>query len=160
MTFLDYGCVKEFTAAAVEDARRIMFAALSSDAGALRAELVRQRFIDPHDDGDPGRLLEWIRIRYGPILRREPFTIDRAFAEYSVRATVDPSSEWAWLQRRFNMPADYILLMRINLGLISVLAGLHARQTWRAIAEEFWYDAPPSTPLGRRDATFRAARAA
>ena len=98
--------------------------------------------------------------RYAPILRRESFTIDRAFAEYSVRATVDPSTEWASLQRRFNLPADYVLLMRINLGLISVLASLTPTQSWRATSEEFWHDGPPSTALGRLDAAFRAARAA
>jgi len=45
-------------------------------------------------------------------------------------------------------------------GLISVLAGLRATRTWRAIAEEFWHDAPASTELGRLDAAFRAASAA
>jgi len=75
-----------------------------------------------------------------------------------VRATVDPKTEWAPLQRRFNMPADYVLLMRINLGLMSVLAGLGATNTWRAIAEEFWHAAPPATALGRLDAEFRARR--
>jgi hypothetical protein len=65
---------------------------------------------------------------------------------------------WAPLQRRFNMPADYVLLNRINLGLIAVLAGLDATNTWRAIIDEIWGEEPPATGLGRLDAEFRAAR--
>ena len=98
------------------------------------------------------------RSAYRPILGREPFAITRAWAELSVRATVDPTSEWADLQRRFDLPADYVLLQRIGLGLMSVLAGLGATNTWRAICEEFWHDAPPATTLGRADAAFRARR--
>jgi len=62
VTFLDYDCVKEFTAEAVENARRVVFAALGSDAGALRAELVRQHVIEADDDTDPDRLHAWLRI--------------------------------------------------------------------------------------------------
>ena len=72
-----------------------------------------------------------------------------------MRANVDPTSEWAPLQKRFNMPASYVMLNRINLGLLSILGGLEATQIWRDIAEEFWHDAPPHTALGKLDAAFR-----
>ena len=160
VAFLDYGCLKEFTPAGLADVRRIVLLSIGGDATALRAELVRQGFLSPDDDADPGRILAWLQIGYRPILGREPFAITRAWAELSVRATVDPTSEWADVQRRFDLPADYVLLQRIGLGLMSVLASLGATNTWRAICEEFWHDAPPATTLGRADAAFRARRSA
>ena len=158
VAFLDYGCLKEFTPAGLADVRRIVLLSIGGDATALRAELVRQGFLSPDDDADPGRILAWLQIGYRPILGREPFAITRAWAELSARATVDPTSEWTDVQRRFDLPADYVLLQRIGLGLMSVLASLGATNTWRAICEEFWHDAPPATTLGRADAAFRARR--
>jgi predicted unusual protein kinase regulating ubiquinone biosynthesis (AarF/ABC1/UbiB family) len=160
VVFLDYGCVKTFTPTMLADVRRVVLASLDGDALRLRAELVGQGFLAAGDDADPEQVLTWLRIGYEPILRREPFTITRGYAERSVRANVDPSGEWGWLQKRFNMPADYLLLNRINLGLISVLAGLRPTRTWRAIVDEFWDGAPPATELGRLDAAFRARHAA
>ncbi len=158
VAFLDYGCLKEFTPGGLADVRRIVFASIAGDAAGLRGELVRQKFLAPDDDADPARLVTWLRIAYRPILEREPFTITREWAELLVRSSVDPSSEWADVQRRFNIPADYVLINRISLGLMSVLAGLEATNSWRAICEEFWHDAPPATELGRQDAAFRARR--
>ena len=158
VAFLDYGCVKEFSPEALADVRRIVLTSVAGDAPGLRAELVRQGFLAATDDADPARVLAWLRIGYEPLLAPQPYTFNRTWAEQSVRANVDPSTEWAEIQKRFNLPGDYVLLNRINLGLISVLAGLQATNTWRAISEEFWHGAPPSTELGRRDAAFRAAR--
>ncbi len=158
VAFLDYGCVKAFTPNGLADVRRIVFLSIDGDAAGLRAELVRQGFLAPDDDADPARLLTWLQIEYLPILGREPFAMTHEWAERCVRATVDPTSEWADMQRRFNMPADYVLLNRIGLGLMSVLAALRATNTWRAICEEFWHDAPPATALGRADAAFRTRR--
>lgn len=157
--FLDFGSVKTFTVDERADLRAVVLAAIHSDASKLRAELVRQGFIKPDDDTDPHRLLEWFRIFYRSALERKPYTFSPEMAQAAVQANFDPSSEWAALQRRFNMPPPYVMLTRINLGLLSVLGGLHATQIWRGIAEEFWHDAPPSTDLGKLDAEFRRARA-
>jgi predicted unusual protein kinase regulating ubiquinone biosynthesis (AarF/ABC1/UbiB family) len=156
VAFLDFGCVRSFTAAELADIKAVVLSAIVGDAARLRAELVRQGFLAADDPTEPARLLEWFRIFYRGALRREPFTFSRAFAETAVRANVDPSSEWAPLQKRFNMPPSYVFLTRINLGLLSVLGGLEATQIWRNIAEEFWHGAPPATARGELDAAFRA----
>jgi predicted unusual protein kinase regulating ubiquinone biosynthesis (AarF/ABC1/UbiB family) len=158
VAFLDYGCVKNFTPEALDGIKRLVFAAIAGKGDALRTELVSQGFLRPDDDADPARLVAWFQVWYRPILRHAPFTMTQAFAEESVRSNVDPTTEWADLQKRFNMPAGYVLLNRINLGLVSILAGLKATANWRSLCEEFWHDAPPSTELGRRDAEYRASR--
>ena len=55
------------------------------------------------------------------------------------------------------MPASFVLIQRINLGLYALLGQLAAVANWRAIAEDIWpwVDAPPTTELGRREAAWR-----
>jgi predicted unusual protein kinase regulating ubiquinone biosynthesis (AarF/ABC1/UbiB family) len=154
--FLDFGCVKTFTAAELTNIKTVVLTAIGGDAGQLRTELVRQGFLAADDTTEATRILEWFQIFYRGALRREPFTFSRQFAETAVRANIDPSSEWAPLQKHFNMPPSYVMLTRINLGLLSVLGGLEARQIWRNIADEFWHAAPGATALGELDAAFRA----
>ena len=62
--------------------------------------------------------------------------------------------------RRANVPPEFVLLQRINLGLYAVLAGLGATADWRRIAEEIWpwVAAAPSTELGRTEAAWRTER--
>ena len=60
--------------------------------------------------------------------------------------------------RRLNMPADYLLLTRIHLGLNSVLGRLGARADWASIRAEYTDDAVPQTELGKLDADWWAER--
>ncbi len=69
-----------------------------------------------------------------------------------VRRFFDPTGEHGEIMRAANVPAAFVILQRINLGLVAVLGELHATRNWRRIAEEQWpfVDGPPSTPLGER----------
>ena len=60
------------------------------------------------------------------------------------------------------MPARWTVLQRINVGLIAILGRLGAEANWRRIAEEMWplTDGPPSTPLGKEEATWWATHTA
>lgn len=159
VTFLDYDCVKEFTAEAVENARRVVFAALGSDAGALRAELVRQHVIEADDDTDPDRLHAWLRIG----------TLRSCVASRSRSTARSPSTPCArpWILPPVGLPAAAVQpACRLRSphadqpGSDLRARRSHPPQSWRATSEEFWHDGPPSTALGRLDAAFRAARAA
>ena len=47
---------------------------------------------------------------------------------------------------------------RIEIGVASLLAGLHATNDWRSIVAELLEDAAPATALGKRDHAFFAER--
>jgi hypothetical protein len=49
------------------------------------------------------------------------------------------------------VPPSFVIIQRINLGLVALLGQLAATANWRQLAEEIWpfVDAPPSTPMGR-----------
>jgi hypothetical protein len=54
-----------------------------------------------------------------------------------------------------------VIVQRINLGLFSVLGAMHATADWRGISEEIWpfVQAPPSTPIGEAEQSWRKKRA-
>jgi hypothetical protein len=64
--------------------------------------------------------------------------------------------------RAANVPASFVILQRINLGLGGVLGELRATRNWRRIAMEQWpfVNGPPSTPLGEEEAAWLAERQA
>ena len=55
------------------------------------------------------------------------------------------------LKKVRNVPASFVVLQRINLGLISLFGQLESTANWRRIAEELWpfVEAGPSTEMGR-----------
>ena len=61
-----------------------------------------------------------------------------------------------------NLPPSFVIIQRINLGLMAILGDLHATANFRRIADELWpwVDGPPSTPMGEAEAAWLAARSA
>ena len=57
-----------------------------------------------------------------------------------------------------NLVPDYVILQRINLGLMAILAELHATFDWRSLTEEIWpfTEREPTTRLGREEAEWVA----
>ena len=53
---------------------------------------------------------------------------------------------------------DWTFLMRIQVGLYSVLGALRATGDWRAVHDELDEGEPPQTELGHRHAAWKAAR--
>jgi len=56
------------------------------------------------------------------------------------------------------MPASFVIIQRINLGLMAILGDLGATANFRRIANELWpwVDGPPSTPMGEAEADWLA----
>jgi hypothetical protein len=163
VTFLDFGSVKRF------------------DHGqmALMREMVEAVFVD---DGDPDeflrivqdfqlvprdtkltaeRLLEWYRPMWEPAWGEQPFTYTPEFSAFVAQRNFDPLGDYGDVIRGFGIgegAKDYVLLNRIQLGLLSVLASLRATGDWRAAQDEIVFGAPPRTELGRRHAAWAAGR--
>ena len=54
------------------------------------------------------------------------------------------------------MPGHFVILQRINLGLVALLGRLEARANWRRITLELWpsTNGPASSPLGELEAAW------
>jgi len=88
---------------------------------------------------------------YRPALEDVSLTITPEYASALVRRFFDTRSPLAPYS---NIPRTYVVLQRINLGLMAVLGSLRATANWRRIAEEIWpfTDGPASTPIGEAEA--------
>jgi predicted unusual protein kinase regulating ubiquinone biosynthesis (AarF/ABC1/UbiB family) len=158
VTILDFGLVKWFTERDVALlAEMIKTMVLDSDAHAFRSAVEAAGFLRPDPALDDEQIAGYFRHYYELVLKGGPFSFSTEYAAETVRTFFDAGNE---VVKRANVPAPFVILQRINLGLYAVLAGLGATADWRRIAEEIWpfVDAAASTELGRQEAAWRAGR--
>ena len=158
VTFLDFGLVKRFTPEELAVFEQMI------DAAVLHPDPVRFREVvegvgllrpgAPVSTDDTSRYFEAF---YAIVRDRERSTITSAYASDLIRRVFDTDSPIA---QHASLPRSFVIIQRINLGLYSILARLHATATWRSIAEELWpaTSSPPSTALGRAEAAWLATR--
>jgi predicted unusual protein kinase regulating ubiquinone biosynthesis (AarF/ABC1/UbiB family) len=158
VTILDFGLVKWFTDADVALlAEMIKTMVLERDVHAFRGAVEAAGFLRPDAALDDEQVAEYFRHYYELVLEAGPVSFSSEYAAETVRTFFDAGNE---VVKRANVPAQFAILQRINLGLYAVLAGLGATADWRRIAEEIWpfVDAPASTELGRQEAAWRQNR--
>ena len=160
VSFLDFGLTKHFTdadLAPLVDAVR--FLVFEHDGEGFRASLERAGFIKAGAPVPTQTVVDRFGDFYGTVLRDEPMTITPAYASEIVKRFFDARGPLAPYS---DVPREYVVLQRINLGLYAVLGSLNARANWRRIGEENWpfVLGPPSTPMGEAEAEWDRARSA
>lgn len=162
VTFLDFGCVKRFSPAQVTDMRRISQSVFEDgDAEALFECFQSLGCIPRKTKLTPDRVFEWWKPIWDPGQGAEPFTFTPEYAAWAMARNVDPFGEWRDIARGMGLAReakDWTFLMRIQMGLYSVLGALRATTDWRAVHEELRKGAPPRTDLGRQHQAWKAAR--
>ena len=158
VAFIDYGSVKMFSRERFALMQRVDSAVLEGDQDAFIAAMRDSGFIPPNATIDEDRIYEWFRLFMRPVVADQPFTFTSEFATEVLATQSDPRSRYWGVLRRLNLPPDYLLLNRIQLGINSVLARLEATNDWRAIRAEYVEDGPPATALGQLDAEWWATR--
>jgi len=157
--FLDFGLVKRFEPAEtatfasmiqsiVLERDPVRFRQVVEDAGLLARGL-------PFTDAD---IAAYFSAFYELVREPEPRLVDAAYASELVRRTFDASGPHGGILNAANIPPPFVIIQRINLGLVAVLARLGATANWRLIAEELWpwVSGPPATPLGEQEAQWLA----
>src|ERR1700730_7334903 len=158
VTFLDFGLVKHFTQA---ELRPLMQMArtlcVQDDPEAFRRSLEEAGFLRPGAPLSTEAIVEHLGVFYATIRVPGPLTITADYASSVVRRFFDVRSPVAGY---VSVPRSYVILQRINLGLLALLGELSATADWRGIAEEIWpfVQGPPTTPMGAAEAGWRAAR--
>jgi predicted unusual protein kinase regulating ubiquinone biosynthesis (AarF/ABC1/UbiB family) len=156
VTFLDFGCIKHFSAEQRRYISRFVTAAVDGDAERVYAGMRDAGFVE-EGAGDlptPEELMAWFHIGLRPLIAPQPFTYTREFAAEAVRLGFSPTGPHGETIRRLTMNPDYLFLTRIDLGMTAVLGELNATGHWRAIADEWDRGGPPATPLGELDQAF------
>jgi predicted unusual protein kinase regulating ubiquinone biosynthesis (AarF/ABC1/UbiB family) len=157
VTFLDFGLVKNFTAAElVPLVQMIQALCIEGDAEKFRRAMEDAGFLTPGAPIPTDQVTEHMSLFYESVSVPGRRTMTSEYASAVARRYVDFSSPLAAYAK---IPRSYVVLQRINLGLFAILGQMSATADWRAISEEIWpfTQAPPSTPLGEAEAGWRAA---
>jgi len=159
VTFLDFGLVKQLTAAEIDVGRAMIDAmVIDPDPTAFRAAVESAGFLRPGAPVSDELVVEYFGHFYEHVAASGPMTFGGEFASETVRRFFDATGPYRDVMRHTNVPPGFVVVQRINLGLFAVLARLRATADWRRIAEELWpwVAGPPSTRLGREEAAWRS----
>jgi predicted unusual protein kinase regulating ubiquinone biosynthesis (AarF/ABC1/UbiB family) len=156
VTFLDFGLVRLFTEPEVHallgPGRAIMFH--PGEAKALRLAAEDAGWVVPGAPVTDEQVAEYAGLFWQLVAKDEPFTVTATYATTLTRRALFDRASFGDVLRWTTVPPAYVILQRINIGLIAILGRLNATANWRRIAEELWpfADGPPSTPLGEAEA--------
>lgn len=155
VTFLDFGLVKHFEPEAIDDFMKLIRAMVhEDDMVTYRTEAIRQGLMSP--EAETGVTEQQIRKYFSHfyefVLRDGLYTTTSEYASATVRQIFHANEESEGISKFTNMPPNYTIVQRINLGLLAVFGELEATANWRRIAEELWpfVAGPPSTPMAER----------
>ena len=101
-------------------------------------------------------MVEYFSHFYEFVREPGPYTITSEYASATVRHMFEPTGPYAEIRKAANVPSDFVIIQRINLGLYAIFGQLNATGDWRRIAEEIWpwVDGPPSTPMAAQVASW------
>ncbi|MCU0311925.1 MAG: AarF/ABC1/UbiB kinase family protein [Acidimicrobiales bacterium] len=162
VTFLDFGLVKHFTQAELDEfAELIVHMVVDHDAAAFRASVERLGLLPPGLPVTDDEVVDYLGHFYEFVAEDGDYTITPEYASETVRRFFDTSGPYAVMQKAANLPPSFVVIQRISLGLYALFGDLRATGNWRRLAEEIWpfVAGPPSTPMGEAIERWRGERA-
>jgi predicted unusual protein kinase regulating ubiquinone biosynthesis (AarF/ABC1/UbiB family) len=156
VSFLDFGLVKWFEPEDINVlVSLIKTLVLAGDEHGFREAIEKAGFLRPDPALSDEEVSGYFRHYYELVRVDEVMECSPEYASETLRRFFDATNP---VLKRANVPPQFVVVQRINLGLYAVLAGLHARANWRAVAEEIWpfVARPATTALGRAEAAWRA----
>jgi len=164
VTFLDFGMVRRFTEAEVHvllgPARALVFH--PGEPAAMREAAEKAGWLAPGAPVTDEQSAEYGGLFWEIVAEDRPFTVSPEYATQFMRRAFFDKESFGDVLRYTTVPSEFVILQRINVGLIALLGRLNATRNWRRIAEELWpfADGPPSTPLGEEEADWWERRGA
>jgi len=159
VTFLDFGLVKHFTGPEIADfGEMIQAMVMEGDLARFRRAIERIGLLKPGAAATDEQVREYYSHFYEFVLRDEVVTVTPAWSTEAASRIFDPTGPHGPILKAANMPASFVIIQRINLGLMAILGDLAATANYRRIANELWpwVDGPPSTPMGEAEAAWLA----
>lgn len=141
VSFLDFGCVKQFRPEFIRDCQRMNRALCEGDRVTFAAQARNLGFVLPGRSLDADQL--WGLFCY----LGAPFVEDAEFAfsaEWLGRASevMSPTGTWG-----LNLPRDFVFMNRITFGLNAIFHQLGARENFHRMTRRYFYPeekAPPA----------------
>ena len=154
--FLDFGLMRSLDREHLEGERALARAIVAEDAQEVHAILARLGYLPNPDDFVPEALLEWLMAAGEWYLQPGFLRLSPQYVSELLDSTSSPRAPWFAQLRQLTIPPQALLVRRMEGLVFSTLGELRAGADWFALAQEFFADGPPSTPLGEADrsATF------
>jgi predicted unusual protein kinase regulating ubiquinone biosynthesis (AarF/ABC1/UbiB family) len=159
VTFLDFGLVKRFTHDEVATfTTMIDMAVLKGDWHGYRDYLEQIGLLQRNAPVTTEEATGYFRHFYEFVLNDAEITWSPEYASSVVSTLFDRESPIA---QYATVPAAFVLIQRINMGLYAIFGQLGATGNYRRISEEIWpmTKRAPSTPMGEAAARWQVARA-
>jgi predicted unusual protein kinase regulating ubiquinone biosynthesis (AarF/ABC1/UbiB family) len=158
VTFLDFGLVKRFDPAETEMFGNMIKATVADDHAAFRRAVEEAGLLPPDQPFSDEDIIGYFSAFYHLVAESKTMQVEGAYASELVRRTFDATGPYGPIMKAANVPQPFVIIQRINLGLVAVLAQLGATANWRLIAEELWpwMAGAPSTPMGVAEAEWLA----
>jgi predicted unusual protein kinase regulating ubiquinone biosynthesis (AarF/ABC1/UbiB family) len=157
VTFLDFGLVKHFTdAELLPFSEMIQAMVIEPDPAAFRRIIERVGLLPAGEPFTDDAIVDYFGHFYELVRHPGQQEITAEYASEMVRRFFDQRGPYGDIMRRVNLPASFVVIQRINLGLYALFGDLGATGDWRRLAEELWpfVAGPPSTPMGERIAAW------
>jgi predicted unusual protein kinase regulating ubiquinone biosynthesis (AarF/ABC1/UbiB family) len=161
VAFLDFGLVKRFDRDEIRlFENMVQTLVIDRDAAAFRKVIEDGGVLKPGAPMPDGEVADWFGHFYKFVLEDEVSTFSKEYAAETISKIFGVRGQQDAIARYGNVPASFVVLQRINLGLFAILARLEGTANWRQIAEELWpfVDRPPSTELGHQEAEWLRSR--
>ena len=156
--FLDFGMLRQLPDGYLRGEADVYRALRAGDRSALRATLGRLGYLpDPWPYGDELLFQHMQRAGSWMFDEPQPRRLDRDSGYEIMESLFALGPEWRTMVRSFNLPAEALLLRRMENIIFGVCADLRATADWRALGDELIAGEATRTPLGTEHAAWAAA---
>jgi predicted unusual protein kinase regulating ubiquinone biosynthesis (AarF/ABC1/UbiB family) len=132
IAMLDYGSTREFDRVFVRKLAALNRAAHTDTRDAFHRALLGLGFVEEGQTYDFDTARRLVRSFYGPMLRDETLAIETGDAK-PFGAVLESKRELL----KFHLPGEFLFIMRIRFGVMSVLANLGSRANWHRLEQQF-----------------------
>src|SRR3954447_20340585 len=152
--FLDFGLMRVVDADYLAQERLLAQAVTRGNAERVYDLLAALGYLPDPSSFEPEKLLGQISAAGAWYLEPGRRRLDAAYVTEVIERGGSPRSEYFDQMRRQTIPPQALLIRRMEGLVFATLGEVRAEADWHALGSEYWEDAPPSTPLGKEEATF------
>jgi predicted unusual protein kinase regulating ubiquinone biosynthesis (AarF/ABC1/UbiB family) len=160
VSFLDFGSVKRLRRERVDMFVAIYRECFRGDVLGTWRTTVESGMLRSTDPVTPEEVFAYWREDNALVWARQHFVATADSVGRGIERRFSPTGPSANVLRHCTMPPEYTLLVRAEIGVASVIAGLRAGNNWGSFAAEYCEDAAPLTEMGKREHAFFAEREA